>query len=295
MPKTERWQWYVEEFSPTEMHHHALEETYHSGRTQFQSVAVVRSATFGKMLIIDGDTQSSQGDERIYHETLVHPALAAADDRRDVLILGGGEGATLREVLRCADVRTCTMVDIDGEVVALSKKYLPEWGAGAWNDKRAHVIIGDALKFLREEEAKFGAIVSDLTEPLDDSPSHPLFNANVFRDIKKRLTDGGVYVLQASTAAFHNAALHAKMARTLRQFFQHVSSFSTHVPAFDTEWAFLACSDRVDVAAMEASRIDSYVSKLSGQSMFYDAETHRRLFALPLFLRRELEKPGDTF
>jgi len=295
MPKTEHWQWYVEEFSPTEMHHHALEETYHSRRTQFQSVAVVRSATFGKMLIIDGDTQSSQGDERIYHETLVHPALAACENRSDVLILGGGEGATLREVLRCPDVRTCTMVDIDGEVVELSKRYLPEWGADAWNDKRARVIIGDALKFLREEKAAFGAIVSDLTEPLEDSPSHPLFNTRVFEDIKARLVDGGVYVLQASTAAFHNASLHAKMARTLQKFFRYVRSFSTHVPAFDTEWAFLACSDRADVAAMEAGRIDAYVSKLAGESMFYDAETHRRLFSLPLFLRRELDKPGDTF
>src|SRR5579875_1843847 len=103
MPKTEHWQWYVEEFSPTEMHHHALEETYHSGRTDFQSVAVVRSATFGKMLIIDGDTQSSQADERIYHETLVHPALAAASDRSDVLVLGGGEG---RPCARCCAAPT---------------------------------------------------------------------------------------------------------------------------------------------------------------------------------------------
>lgn len=295
MPKTEHWQWYVEEFSPTEMHHHALEETYHSGRTDFQSVAVVRSATFGKMLIIDGDTQSSQADERIYHETLVHPAMAAAVDRRDVLILGGGEGATLREVLRYPDVRTCTMVDIDGQVVELSKRYLPEWGAGAWNDKRARVIIGDALKFLREEEAQFGVVISDLTEPLEDSPSHPLFNASVFRDIKARLVEGGVYALQASTAAFNNAALHAKMSRTLRKFFRHVASFSTHVPAFDTEWAFLACSDRVDIARLDDATIDAYVTKLAGDNMFYDAETHRRLFSLPLFLRRALAASGDTF
>ena len=104
MPKTERWNWYVEEFSPAEQHHHAVEELYFSGRSQYQQVAVLRSPVFGKMLVLDGDTQSSQADERIYHETLVHPALAGADDRRDVLILGGGEGATLREVLRVSDV-----------------------------------------------------------------------------------------------------------------------------------------------------------------------------------------------
>jgi len=295
MPKTEHWQWYVEEFSPTEMHHHALEETYYAGRTKFQSVAVVRSATFGKMLILDGDTQSSQRDERIYHETLVHPALAGSDHRGRVLILGGGEGATLREVLRCSDVESCTMVDIDGEVVELSKRHLAEWGADAWKDRRANVIIGDALKFLRECQEQFGVVISDLTEPLPDSPSHPLFNGDVFRDIKARLVAGGVYVLQASTAGIHNIALHAKMARTLRNFFRHVASFSTYVPAFDTEWAFLGCSDRVDLAMLDPNLIDIYLDRLKGENTFYDAETHRRLFSLPVFVRRALAEAGDTF
>lgn len=295
MPKTEQWQWYVERFSPAELHQHAIEETYFAGRTAFQNVAVIRTATFGKMLIIDGDTQSSQADERIYHETLVHPALAAIDDRSEVLILGGGEGATLREALRRPDVRRCTMVDIDGEVVALSKRYLAEWSDGAFDDPRASVIVGDALAYLKEDRGTYGAIVSDLTEPLADSPSNPLFCDAVFDDIKRRLAPGGVYVLQASTAGFHNMELHAKMARTLRGHYRLVRSFYAHVPAFDNDWAFLACSDTVDVAALASERIDAYVAGLRGESYFYDAETHRRLFALPIYLRRELAKEGDVF
>ncbi len=149
MPKTQMWQWYVEEFAPAEQHHHALDQLYYSDRSDFQQIAVVRSPVFGKMLVIDGDTQSAQADERIYHEALVHPALAAASDRREVLILGGGEGATLREVLRCPDVARCTMVDIDALVIELSKKHLPEWSAGAFDDPRARTIVGDALKFMR--------------------------------------------------------------------------------------------------------------------------------------------------
>jgi spermidine synthase len=295
MPKTEHWSWYVEEFSPTEQHHHAIEETYFSGRTPFQQVAVVRSAAFGKMLILDGDTQSSQADERIYHESLVHPALAATADRGDVLILGGGEGATLREALRSPDVRRCTMVDIDGDVVDLSKRYLPEWSDGAFDDPRARVIVGDALAFLAGDRDRYGVIVSDLTEPLEDSPSNPLFCAAVFEDIKRRLRDDGVYVLQASTAGFHNMSLHAKMARTLRGYYRYVRSFYTHVPAFDNDWAFLACSDAVDVAALDAAAIDRYVDGLRGDNYFYDAQTHRRLFSLPLYLRNELAKDGDVF
>jgi spermidine synthase len=295
MPKTEHWQWYVEQFAPTELHHHAIDETYYAGQTPFQHVAVIRTPTFGKMLVLDGDTQSSQADEKIYHESLVHPALAAIDDRRDVLILGGGEGATLREVLRRSDVARCTMVDIDGEVVNLSKRFLPEWADGAFEDPRARVVVGDALAFLREDRDSYGAIVSDLTEPLEDSPSNPLFNDAVFADIKARLAPRGVYVLQASTAGFHNMAVHAKMARTLRRHYRFVRSFYTHVPAFDNDWAFLACSDAVDVAALAPERVDAYVAGLRGENYFYDAETHRRLFSLPLYLRRELAKDGDVF
>jgi spermidine synthase len=295
MPKTEHYQWYAEQFGPTELHAHAIEETYYAGRTPFQSVAVLRTAVFGKMLVLDGDTQSSQADERIYHETLVHPAMASVDDRTEVLILGGGEGATLREVLRDPSVRRCTMVDIDGEVVELSKKYLPEFSDGAYDDPRARVIIGDALAFLKEDRGRYGVVISDLTEPLPDSPSFPLFNGEVFRDIKLRLAPGGVYVLQASTVGFHNMTLHAKMARSLRAYFRHVISFYTHVPAFDNDWAFIACSDDVDVAAVEAARINDYVCSLQGDNWFYDAETHRRIFALPRYLRRELAKQGDLF
>jgi spermidine synthase len=295
MPKTEHWQWYVEEFSPTEQHHHAVEHVYFSGRTPFQSVGVIRTALFGKMLVLDGDTQSSARDEKIYHEALVHPAMACAPDRSNVLILGGGEGASLREVLRCPDVRQCTMVDIDGQVVDLCKEYLPEWSCGAFDDPRTNLIIGDALAFLAADEQRYGVIISDLTEPLEDSPSNPLFCESVFRQIKARLLPGGVYVLQASTAGLHNMSLHAKMARTLRGYYVHVASFYTHVPAFDNDWAFIACSDGVDPAALQSSVIDAYCAALRGDSFFYDAITHRRIFALPLYLRRELARPGETF
>ncbi|MFN2460141.1 MAG: spermidine synthase [Candidatus Velthaea sp.] len=295
MPKTEHFEWYVEEFTPTELHHHAIDRTFYTGRTPYQSVAIFSTPVFGKLLVLDGDTQSSERDEKIYHETLVHPALAALHDRNEILILGGGEGATLREVLRHPAVHRCTMVDIDGEVVELARRFLPEWSSGAFDDQRARVIIGDALGFLRDDGESYAAVISDLTEPLADSPSFPLFNGDVFRNVKRRLAPDGVYVLQASTAGFHNMALHAKMARSLRPHFRHVRSFYTHVPAFDNDWAFIACSDAVDVAALGAERIDRYVGDLRGDNYFYDAETHRRLFSLPLYLRRELARAGDVF
>ena len=187
------------------------------------------------------------------------------------------------------------MVDIDGDVVELSKRYLPEWSDGAFDDPRARLIVGDALAFLRDDRDTYAAIVSDLTEPLADSPSNPLFCDAVFTDIKRRLRPGGVYVLQASTAGFHNMSLHAKMARTLRRYYRYVRSFYTHVPAFDNDWAFIACSDALDVAATPSAHIDAYVAGLRGENYFYDAEAQRRIFSLPLYLRRELALDGDVF
>ncbi len=295
MPKTENWQWYVEEFAPTEQHHHAVTRVYYEGRSQFQDIGIIGTPVFGKMLILDGDTQSSQADEKIYHEALVHPAMAGTADRSEVLILGGGEGATLREVLRHPGVRRATMVDIDGEVVELSKMHLAEWSNGAFAEPRARVIIGDALEFLAEDKDRYGVIISDLTEPLEDSPSNPLFCDEVFRNIKGRLAPGGIYVLQASTAGFHNLSLHTKMARTLRKYYKFVVSYYTHVPAFDNDWAFIACSDRVDLSRLDEGEIEPYCSELRDENFFYDAQTHRRIFALPLYLRRALAKGGDVF
>jgi len=244
MPKTEHWQWYVETSAPTEAHHHAIDTVYYAGRSDFQQVSVISTPVFGKMLILDGDTQSSQGDEKIYHE---------------------------------------------------SKKYLPEWADGAFDEPRANVVIGDALAYMREHDETYGVIISDLTEPLEDSPSNILFNEDVFRLIKSRLAKDGVYVLQASTAAFHNLSLHCKMARTLRRHYAHVTSFFQYVPAFDTDWAFLACSDSVDLAALDPSAVDAYCKQLRGENFFYDGQTHRRLFSLPLYLRRALAADGPVF
>ena len=117
----------------------------------------------------------------------------------------------------------------------------------------------------------------------------------MFRDIKARLAPGGVYVLQASTAGFHNMALHAKMARSLRAHFTHVRSFYTHVPAFDNDWAFIACSDDVDVAATEPAAHRRVRRRTARRELLLRRRDAPASVRLPLYLRRELAKDGDVF
>ncbi|HEV2037844.1 MAG TPA: methyltransferase domain-containing protein, partial [Candidatus Eremiobacteraceae bacterium] len=160
MPKTENSQWYVEQVGPGEIHGHALTRTIVSGSSQFQDFAIVESSLFGKMLVLDGDTQSSALDEHIYHEALVHPAcVAAGGSPKRALILGGGEGATLRELLRVPGMGKVTMVDIDGEVVEVCRRHLPEWSAGAFEDSRAEIIIGDAKDYVFSSREQFDVII----------------------------------------------------------------------------------------------------------------------------------------
>jgi spermidine synthase len=291
VPKTENFQWYVEQVGPGEIHGHALAANVVSGRTRFQDYAVVLSPLFGKMLVLDGDTQSSELDEHIYHESLVHPAcVASGGSPSRALILGGGEGATLRELLRSPSMRKVTMVDIDGEVVDVCKRHLPEWGAGAFEDLRAEVVIGDAREYVFSSREQFDVIIGDLTEPLEDSPSALLHTPDMYHAIRERLKPGGAYALQASMSGPHNHQLHAQMVARLRDVFSIVYPYSIYVPAFDTDWGFALCGGGLDMRSDEAAEAAQAHARSCGALRFYDAESHRRLFNLPRYLREAYEQ-----
>jgi spermidine synthase len=290
VPKTENSQWYVEQVGPGEIHGHAVLRTLAAGRSRFQEYAVVESRLFGKMLVLDGDTQSSALDEHIYHESLVFPACVAAGGAPErALILGGGEGATLRELLRLPSIRKVTMVDIDGEVVDVCRRHLPEWSAGAFDDPRTELIIGDAREYVVSSREQFDVIIGDLTEPLEGSPAEGLHSPEMYAAIRARLSRRGAYALQASTCGPHNYELHVRMVRRLRDVFSAVAPYSVYVPAFDTEWGFAVCGGIVGMQSEAAARGAQQLAGACGGLRFYDAESHRRLFNLPRYLREAYE------
>ncbi len=251
MPKTQHWQWYVEEFAPTEQHHHAIDELYFSGRSEFQQVAVLRSPVFGKMLVFDGDTQSAQADERIYHEALVHPALAGR-----------------RRPPRGADPRRRRGRDAARGAALPRRRRAARWSIStrSWSSSRRSICPSgrparSTIRARASSSATRCEFMRDERRPLR---RHPLRSHRAAGGLaeqpalqRRRLRADQIAArrrrhLRASgehRGACHNAALHCKMARTLRRHYEHVVSFFTHVPAFDTDWAFLACSDRVDLAA----------------------------------------------
>ena len=294
MPKTANFQWYVEQVAEGEIHGHAVTATLAAGRSSFQAYAVVVSPLFGKMLVLDGDTQSAALDEVIYHEALVHPACAAHGKPQRALILGGAEGASLRELLRVPGMGKVTMVDIDGEVVEACRRHLPEWSAGAFEDARADLIVGDAKAYVESAGERFDVVIGDLTEPLEDSPSYGLHTAAFYKRIRERLAPGGVYALQASMAGPHNNATHARMIATLRAAFERVAPYTAYVPAFDTEWGFALCGAAVSpLEAAAADTADRYAATLG--LTHYDGQTHRRMFNLPRYLRDAYAKERRAY
>ncbi len=282
--------WIVEWHSPESGMVSIVDEVLYSGRTKYQEVDVLRNDDYGKMLVLDGKLQSSMSDEFIYHEMLVHPALVSHGSPRDVLIIGGGEGATLREVLRYRTVRKAVMVDIDGEVVELCRKYLPEMHRGSFDDPRSKVVIGDGRKFLEEVEDSFDAIIVDATDPIEGGPSRLLYTLEFYQLVRSRLRDGGVMATQG-TSTFYNARTFARIVSTMRAVFPHVRGYMASIPSYISDWGFVVGSLGRDPASISPEEAERRARDLGLPELkYYEPSRHPYYFWLPPYVRRIVDE-----
>lgn len=286
-------QWYEERGSWAEIHRYRVRKTLLHSRTQFQEVAIIDTEKFGKMLVLDGDTQSAQSDEYIYHEALVHPALTLHPNPRRVLVIGGGEGATIREVLRHPMVERVTMIDIDGELVEQCKLLLPEWHQGAFADPRVDLRYEDGYAYVATSDDSFDIIIVDIGDQNDDSPAMPLYSEHFYRLLKTRLAANGILVIQASELTVPAYEHHAGVRSKLLQLFERVQSYACFVPSFWCEWGFVLATNPYDPMRQQPEAIDVVLKErgLSDQLRYYDGLTQQRLTALPKDLRLLIDSP----
>ncbi len=235
--------WFTDRLSPNEVHHHRLRRVLLEKKTRFQKVLLVDSFDHGRLLILDDEIQSAGRDEALYHEALVQPAMAAHRSPKSVLILGGGEGATAREVLRNNKVKEVVMVDIDGELVDFCRRHLKSWHRGSFTDPRMELVIGDAAAFVVTSSRKFDIIISDLPTPDKPGPLQNLYSVSFFRKLANSLKKGGVLVTQSGSASVADRAFHQRVERDLKKVFKHVCSHSVHVPSFGLPWGFTVASN----------------------------------------------------
>jgi spermidine synthase len=285
--------WFFDEINPHLLQLHAIDSALYTGRTKFQSIEILKSPSFGKLLVLDGKIQSSEVDEFIYHELLVHPPMLAHPNPEKVFIAGGGEGATLREILRHPTVKKVVMVDIDADVIKICKKYLPEYHAGAFNDKRAKVYNTDARKWLAESKEKFDVIIIDLTEPVEEGPAYLLYTKEFYQIVKNKLTKDGVISVQSGCASYTELLNLKAVSHTLKSVFPIVSIYQADIPSFGGPWGFCVASMTLDVAALTPAEVDKRLKARSLNNLkFYDGLTHMAMFTLSKHMRKATARGG---
>jgi len=279
--------WFLEFTTGEEGSLHNIEQVLYSSMTEYQRLEILALGSYGKCLVLDGKIQSTQADEFIYHESLVHPALITTDAPASVLIAGGGEGATIREVLRHPGIEKVSLVDLDKEVVEACKEHLPEWHRGVFDDPRVEVVFDDARKYIENSDAKYDLIILDLPEPFEGGPAPLLYTREFYQAIADHLTESGAMVTQATSVAVHNCASFLIIHNTIRQVFPVVRPYSANVPSFYSPWGFVYASKRTDPLSLPSGELEKRIGRIEGLR-FYDHEVHAGMFALPRFLKEAL-------
>lgn len=274
--------WFVERLHKHTSQQLAIDEVLHEGRTDFQDLLVFRNGTFGRVMALDGTVQVTEADEFAYHEMMSHVPLFAHGAAKNVLIIGGGDGGLLREVLR-HDVRRVTEVELDAGVVEATKRHMPFICGDAYEDARTDLVIGDGAKYVAETDARFDVILVDSTDPI--GPGEILFSHGFYADCRKCLNPGGVLVTQNGVPFMQGDELRQSVAH-FRDLFADAACYLVSVPTYVNGqmalgWASLDPALRnVDVETLRSRYEKSGIT-----TRYYNPDVHRAAFALPNFVR----------
>ncbi len=250
----------------------------------YQEIAIAEFTEYGRGLVLDGLVQSTEADEHIYHESLVHPPMVAHPNPRKVLIIGGGEGATLREVLKHSTVERAVMVDIDERVVDLSKRYLETMHGGSMSDPRATVLIMDGLRYIAETRERFDVVILDLTDPYGPEISRTLYSEEFYRNVSSIIGEDGIMVTQAGSS-FYYPKTYDMVLENVRSVFPIVVEYNVWVPSFGYAVNFIAASRSLNPAKLTPDEVDARLSARGVTTRFYGGRTHVALMNMPIYRR----------
>jgi spermidine synthase len=265
----------------------------HREQSPFQLIEIFENPAFGRVLILDGLVQTTERDEFFYHEMLVHIPLLIHPEPRSVLVIGGGDGGTLREVLRHSCVERAVMIEIDQRVTDVCREFMPSLGAEAWSDPRADVRFDDGIAFIRDTDERFDAIVIDSSDPV--GPGEGLFTGEFYAMAEQRLNEGGVLAAQAGGVHFHQAELQRAYA-AMKSAFPEVCLYVGNVPTYPgTGWSYLLSrADDIPAAPEVEDRLEA--RGISGLR-YVSPPLVEGCFALPTFVKDVLgsDEPPHLF
>ena len=249
-----------------------------------QRLVLFENATFGRVLALDGVLQTTEKDEFIYHEMLAHLPILAHGRVRKVLIIGGGDGGMLEEVMKHGTVEKVTMVDIDDTVIELAKRYLRSICGQAFEDPRTDLVIADGTAFVADCAERYDVVIVDSTGPI--GPGEALFTANFYRNCKACLSPGGVLVTQNGVPFLQSGELADTLA-CLRPLFADVSCYLATVPTYvGGPMAFGWASDDETLRQQAPEVLHERLRQAAIETRYYTPEVHLAAFALPPYIAR---------
>lgn len=261
-------------------------------RTEYQHLELLESEELGLTLRLDGNLMTSEAEEFFYHEALIHPAAIAHPQPQRALIVGGGDGGALEELLKHPSIREATLVELDGGVVEVARQHLGRIHRGSFDDPRARVRIGDGAAFVRETTQRFDLVFLDLTDP--ETPAGPLYTQEFFADCQRILAPGGALVLHLGSP-FHEPDQVRRLGDALGATFGHVRAYGLHIPLYGSYWALAVASDTLDPPALSVDEVATRLEDREiGELQYYNPSVHGALFALPNFYQRLIPHNTDA-
>ncbi|MBS4218856.1 spermidine synthase [Bacillus sp. FJAT-49711] len=252
-----------------------IKRTLHTEQTDFQMLEMLETEEWGNMLLLDGMVMTTERDEFVYHEMVAHVPLFTHPHPKNVLVVGGGDGGVIREIMKHPSVKKAVLVDIDGKVIEYSKQFLPTI-AGELDNDRVEVKVDDGFMEIAKSEDEYDVIMVDSTEPV--GPAVNLFTKGFYAGISKALKEDGIFVAQTDNPWF-KADLIREVQRDVKEIFPITKLYIANVPTYPSGmWTFTLGSKRYDPLKVEDSRFHSIETK------YYTKDLHKAAFVLPKFI-----------
>ncbi|OON94651.1 MAG: spermidine synthase [Candidatus Epulonipiscioides saccharophilum] len=284
--------WYTENHQGDTKFSIQVSEHIHTEKSEFQEIDFFKSKTFGTFFTLDGLMMVTEKDEFIYHDMIVHVPMAVNPDIKRVLIIGGGDGGTAREVLRYSKVEKVDMVEIDERVVRLCQKYLQQTACKLDNDERLTMYFEDGLKFVQEcEPEKYDLILVDSTDPI--GPGEGLFTYAFYNNCKRVLTENGILINQHESPYYESYAHEMRRSsKKLQETFPIAKVYQFHMPTYPSgHWLFGFASKKFDpikdIKAQEWNNLEL-------KTKYYNTDLHIGAFMLPTYVKEMLEDRTDV-
>jgi len=273
--------WYTENQTPQIRLSCKIKETLYTASTPFQHLAIIDTEAFGRMLVLDGMVQTCIADEFVYHEMISHVALFTHPQPKNVLVIGGGDGGAIREIVKHPEVERAVLVEIDGEVVESSRRFLPEI-AVALDHPKVEVKIEDGIAYLKERKNEFDVILVDSTEPV--GPAIGLFSQDFYTSVYNALRPDGILVAQTESP-FYNQDILYRACSGMKAVFPKTSTYLASIPTYPSGlWSFTLASKQYEPLVDQRQPEQGFVSK------YYTPTLHHSCFDLPKFVQEILGK-----